>query len=303
MRARLARILALGIVLAAGCVTEEKTSSTTSWLPRFRPFQGPVGPDVVQMEVAVIERPVGDAYIDDELWQVADERVISPERKALMEEGGLRVGQVSGLMTPPGLLSLLTSKKACADPRLRRVRTGQVVPLAIGPEMPTCRFGLRRAGDWQTFDLHKAQCRITIAPSLGHDGQTTLAFTPQIIHGDSVQTFKVADDRSGLLMVSQRPTETFTELAWEARLGPNEYLIIGGRYDRPGTFGHECFVRVDDAAPVQRLLVVRTGPLERPGPGLSTGPLDDAVSASGRAPGPAPLALQASDSSVRGASP
>jgi hypothetical protein len=70
-------------------------------------------------------------------------------------------------------------------------------------------------------------------------------------------TYRPAEDRSGWLMDTRRPKEDFTVFSWEATLAPNEYLVIGGRYDKPETLGHQCFVRSEEATPVQRLLVIR----------------------------------------------
>jgi hypothetical protein len=75
--------------------------------------------------------------------------------------------------------------------------------------------------------------------------------------------YRPADDHSGWLMDNQRPAEDYTALSWEASLAPSEYLVIGGRYDRPDTLGHQCFVRPDETVPVQRLLVIRSRPQQR----------------------------------------
>ena len=71
--------LAIWLVIALGCTAGPPIKST-SWL---HPFAAPSGPDVIAMDVSVIERPLGDRYLNDELWSLADEQVIPLERKAL----------------------------------------------------------------------------------------------------------------------------------------------------------------------------------------------------------------------------
>ena len=76
MRQRLMLVVALGVACALGCTPIDKVSST-SWLPHRHPFQGPTGPDVVEIRVALIEVRPGEAewkYVNDDLWQLADEK-------------------------------------------------------------------------------------------------------------------------------------------------------------------------------------------------------------------------------------
>src|SRR5437870_10332225 len=111
MRPERALVWGLLAGLLAGCATGTPAPAT-SWLRRFQQLDIPTGPDVVNMEVVLLERPVGDSYLDHELWQTADEQVVPLERKAVLEENGFRVGQIGG-QTPVGLQALLTSERSC----------------------------------------------------------------------------------------------------------------------------------------------------------------------------------------------
>src|SRR5438874_10295226 len=97
MRRRLALMMALGVVWAAGCAPVEAVRSSTSWLPRPRLFRGPAGPDVVQVRVALLECPPGEAewrYLTGDLWQMADESFIDLDRRQAMTDSGFRAGKV-----------------------------------------------------------------------------------------------------------------------------------------------------------------------------------------------------------------
>src|SRR5436305_7184312 len=89
-------LLGLLAVPLLGCAADGPVRST-SWLERLRPFHGPVGPDVVQMDVALLERPVGDPALNQGLWALADEQVIALEQKGVLEDNGFRVAQVGGI--------------------------------------------------------------------------------------------------------------------------------------------------------------------------------------------------------------
>ena len=79
-------VVGLLIVWLAGCTAEEPLRSV-SLLDELRAFQGPTGPDVVQMDVALVEQPAGDAEcINGDLWILADEQAVPLERKALLED-------------------------------------------------------------------------------------------------------------------------------------------------------------------------------------------------------------------------
>src|SRR5262249_48061548 len=121
---------ALGLALLtgalAGCFTGRGERSLTRAASQ-RPFEGPTGADGVQLQGAVVERPLGDRFLNFELWELGDEQGVNLERKPVLEENGFRVCQIGGL-PPAGLQALLTSPRSCPDPRLVRGRAGEPAP-------------------------------------------------------------------------------------------------------------------------------------------------------------------------------
>jgi hypothetical protein len=286
------RGLALGLLagLFVGCVTNKPEVSVS----RRQPFQGPAGPDVVQMEMALIEQPAGDRFLNQDLWPLADEQVVGLEQKGVLEENGFHVAQIGGI-PPPHLQELLTSTSSCANPRLCQMHSGKSKAILLGTTRPQCRFQLRDGGEPRSVSLEQALCTLVVVPTLLEDGRTRLQFTPQILHGESALLPCPAADGSGWVLQEQRPTETYPALGWEVVLGPNEFVVVGGRYEQPASLGHECFIDCDNPPPVQRLLVIRAGPPAGQPPG-ETSPEEGAF---GKV---APLALQAGYSTVRGSS-
>ena len=256
MRHRRALLLGLLAGLLTGCATVQPVTSV-SWLNRLRMFQGPTGPDVVQMDVALVERPLGDSYINDDLWVDVDEHVVPLECKALLEQNGFRVGQIGGI-TPAGLQSLLTSGRCCANPRRLVLRADNSATLVIGPRIPACQFEIRGTRETAAVDLGNAECILSVVPTLTNDGRVRLRFTPQVRHGEGVLAPRPATDRSGWVLQKHRPVENYGELTFELTLAANQYLVVGGRVDQQKTLGQRSFVRPDEPVPVQRLLVVRT---------------------------------------------
>jgi hypothetical protein len=294
MRAGRALVLGLLAGLLAGCATGTSTHSG-SWLERFRPTQFlPTGPDVVQMEVVLLERPVGDPYINQEVWQLADEQIVPLERKAVLEKNGFRVGQIGGL-TPGGLQNLLASNRSCADPRRHYIRAGNPRLLGLGPQTRQCRFRLDLEEQATESAFEQALCGVSVLPTLADKGALNLQFTPEIDYGVAQFQAEPSAEESGFQFQHKRPTKTFPALSWELNVSPNQYIIIGAKADRYDSLGTQCFIRRDEPSPVQRLLVLRAW--RGAASGEESPWAEDNLSST---PRPAPLALQAGWTTARG---
>jgi hypothetical protein len=247
-----------------------------------------MGADVIQMDVALIERPVGDRYLNQDLWNLTDEQIVAPGRMAALEDNGLKVGQLGGI-PPAGLQTLLTSEHTCINPRRITLRSGHSYDLLLGPPHQHLRFQTEKDGEPTDVVLNQAQCVLVVTPTLTDDGRTMLRLTPQVRHGEVQHLPRPAADLSGWVLQAQQATENYADWTVEVPLATNEYVVMGGRGDRPASFGHQCFVRRDEATPVQRLLVIRTA---RVPPSVASGSTSGAEQeASGRsAP---PIAMQA----------
>jgi hypothetical protein len=259
MRRRLALMVALGVVWAVGCTPVETVQSTTSWLPRRRLFQGPSGPDVVQVRLALLECPPGQVewrYVNGDLWQLADESLIDEDRRQAMNESGFRVGKV-GTQPPAKLLDLLTSQHFNPEPRELSFRAGDPKALTLGPTLRQCRYQLTRDGDPIVVDA--ADCQLAVVATRGTDGKTMLRLTPQVVHGVARNEYQVDQKAGSFVSLPERPTETYAQMGWEAELAVNEYLIVGCNNKRTESLGYQFFVRPDEEPPVQRLLVIKMG--------------------------------------------
>ena len=257
------RVLAWALLglTAAGCATGEPARHV-SWLERFYPFRGAAAADMVLMDTALIECPVGDPFIDKELWLLLDEQAIPFERKSVLQENGFRVGQVAGT-TPAGLQALLTSDKANSNARRLTLHSGKPALVAVGPPRNSGSFQMDRGGGKETVSFERPQFQFDVIPSLTPEGTVRLQFTPQVQHGKAVLIPGVAEDRSGWALKEQRPTETSPALQFEVTLAGNQYVVVGGYCERTESVGYQTFVRDDEPAPVQRLLVIRACPAGR----------------------------------------
>jgi hypothetical protein len=243
------------LALLAGCATQQ-AARPGALAERLRGPQA-LPPDAVQMEVAIIERPLGDPYLNKELWTFTDEQVVDLERRAALDENGFRVGQVVG-MTPSGLQALLTSERSCLNPRRYLLASGRSATVVLGPVVAHRQFEVVQDGNTAELTLDQAQFGMVVVLTLTADGRTRLHLTPQVEYGENLPDFRVAPDGSGYMMEIKRPCKTFAALSWDVTLAPNQFLLLGTRLDQPQKLGGQAFLQPDTPAPVQRLLVVRT---------------------------------------------
>ncbi len=250
------RSLLLLVVFLAGCFTPDIASRGV--MDRLRAVGGPVGPDVVILDVAEIEQPPDDEYIDRELWTVLDEQVVGLEHKAAMDENGIRAGVAGGL--PPGKLqALLITDRSCPDPHRITTRNGTAKLLPLGPVRDEAAFELKLNSEASTVKLTSAQFGLTITPGRTDDGRVRLTLLPQVQHGGRTLRLQPLDG-DGWSLGGAKAVEKYSGLSFDVTLSPQDYLVIGTRYGQASTLGHGMFVVPIGAKVVQRLLVIRARP-------------------------------------------
>jgi hypothetical protein len=254
----------LALVLACGCVwpgAPRPDGPTTA----LKPLAGPQGVDAVGLQVAVLEVPVGDRYVNGGMWATIDEQVVALDRKAALDDNGFRIGLVGP--RPDGFDDLLNSPRANPEGHTRwvQMRAGRPRLLPLGGPRSICQFGIVADGSparARTFE--HAQCAVQVTPTLTPDGGVTLAFVPLVQHGTRSPWSAPIDGDD-----ASRPAERFPALGWDVTLGAKDLVVVGSRFGKSGTLGHACFVDADAARPVQRLLVIQAVRPANPEAGVS----------------------------------
>jgi hypothetical protein len=279
-----------------GCLSPKPEPSVSLFDPQ-QPFAGPAGEDLVVMDVAVIERPYGDAYLNHELWTDVNEQAVGFEEKVVLEANGFRIGQVGGLLPPGKLQDLLLSRRSCHANRIQ-LHAGHYTPTPLGGAQAHCRYRIRRDGQEVVMDLPNAQAVLDVTPTLAGENQTQLQFTPRLKYGEVKSIVHALQDPAGPLRwerLEQQEEEVYPWLKWSVTVATGEYVVIGTDVDKVDTLGQRFFESSDEGPntiPVQRLLVLRATHAPQP-----ASPAGEQASRS------VPLALRASWSAVRGRSP
>jgi hypothetical protein len=245
----------------------------------------PVDPNLITIETALIERPLGDSYIGRELWQDTDELLVGFEQRQILQENGLRVGQLVG-PPPVGFQTLLLSPRCCSNPARLVVPNGRMIPQYLGPIRQHASFEVASAAGKIELEADQVRFGFEVVPTLTNDGRTRLTFTPTVETGEKLLPFQASPEQSSWVLRIERPSRKFEELTWEVTLAPGEYVVVGCLLERRGSLGESAFVEEDAAVPTQRLLVIRTNRACTPTSDLAA----DEPMRTGRA---TPLAVQA----------
>jgi hypothetical protein len=272
--------------LLAGCVggcTGPSHSQGPTWSECVRAGT-PVDPNILILETALVERPLGDPYLSDELWRDTDELFVGLEQHEALKENGLRVAQLIG-NPPVGFQALLLSPRCCANPERLYIPAGKTIAQYVGPVRPHCTFSVQLDTGKSELQADQARFGFDVRAILTSDGRTELAFTPKVETGENLLPFRASPESSVWEYRLERPSRTYPQLGWTATLAPGQFLVVGCRPEQQDSLGRTAFVQEDERSAVQRLLVIRTNRATSTAGEL--GP-DDLLRA-----GPAPLALQA----------
>lgn len=252
-------IVLLLLTSQAGCVgTEDRVR--TGWLKRFQ--DQTITPDLALIEVALIERPFGDDYINGELWKHADELIAAKDGtvdlrlQSALENNGFRLGQLVGA-NPHGFQQLLLSKRHCANPQAMIFPAGKPVTIFLGPIVPQSTYDFVEDSRRAEVALDQARFCFDVTAAFKSDGRTTLRFTPKVEHGEQAFPFQAVPERSRWELNIGKAAKSYPDLSWEVTLGVNQYLVIGGRPERERSIGQSAFMQYDESAASQRLLVIR----------------------------------------------
>jgi hypothetical protein len=242
-----------------GCLSSDPEQAS-ELMDRLPWTSGTLRPDSALLDFAVVEQPLGEAFLNEELWRSTDNQVVGLETKPILDDNGFWVGQVIG-MNPAKLQELIESTRYCVTSRRQILSSDMPTVIALGSISSHCSFRLRTERGDKEIECDQAEFTLVIVPSLTNDGRTRLKFTPQILYGSAKPDVQVSPDRTGFLYERKRPSKSFEDLSWTVTLAPNQYLVVGTHFDQnakdevPLSLGNECFLQDNGR---QRLLVIRT---------------------------------------------
>jgi len=252
---------------AVGCVTHRDRPPAVD--PIARSLSPAVPAEGIYLESVILERPIGDRFLDRDLWAAALP-VGGQEARILLAENGLRAGVLTGSL-PQRFQTLLESESEAFNGRglTFAMRKDEVLP-TNGPH-EECKFGLLTdvaLGDKRTrITLPRARCGVMVRPEAMADDRVRVACEPQIQYGEREEYLRPSADVTAWVKSEEVPLKPFPMLAFDVPLGRNDYLVIGWSANQPDTIGAALFGVSANGQARQRVLVVRARQLN---PGAPT---------------------------------
>jgi hypothetical protein len=246
-------LLPLLLLGPCGCVWLDAPPTTMTQSMRPAPQ---VEPGMIQIDAHLIQRPLGDAFLDEDIWKQTDELFLPLAAKELLNRNGIRVGQVVG-MAPSKLQELARSPRWCLDPRRRVLPSGESFRQVLSPVLHDCPIELITATRRETLHFDQAKFLVEVTARTDKDQRTRLTFTPKIETGENYMPYMPSSADGGWKLSLERPTKALKELSWEMSLAPGAVVLLGGLATKDRTAGRMAFVQEGEDGAVQRLLVLR----------------------------------------------
>jgi hypothetical protein len=238
----------------SGCLWPEEVERS-SFMKRFQ--EKTISPDHALIEIAILECPIRDEYINEQIWKRVDELIVADsDRRGALDENGFRVGQLVGPM-PSELQEKLLDKQCCANPRAMIFAADRTMPIMLGSLLPESAYDIVRQKRRTEVSLDQVRYGLDVTAQFTSDGKTKLTFIPSVENGEAILPFEAMPDRQRWEMRTGRASLKYPELSWDVTLAPNQYFIAGTRIERERTLGQASFIQIGGAASVQRLLVIR----------------------------------------------
>jgi hypothetical protein len=209
------------------------------------------------VQSVLLEQPIGDDFLDRELWESA-RPVGEPETRVLHAENGLRAGILSGTL-PQRFQDLIDSDAETVAPNEMSFNERKEAVVATAGPVDPCRFALLAdlAGAPKTVEFKQARCGVLVRPRVEEGGRVAIYCEPQIQHGERRDRYRPNEDGTGFVKTEEMPLEAFPKLGFDATLGPGDCLVIGWNAEQVETLGQALFSAEINNRPRQRVLVVR----------------------------------------------
>lgn len=241
---------------ACGCVT--RTERAPASAAALRALDPVVGTNGIYLESVLIERPLGDAFLDRDLW-AAGVPVGTPEGAALLAENGLRAAVLRGNV-PDKFRKLLDSEADTLGAKASTFgqRADDVVPTSS--TIAKCKFDLLPdlAAPRAPVELERARFGVRVRPERTADGRVRVSCEPEVQYGERKLRFRPTDDSTGFVTAEELPVVRYAKFAFDAHLAPGDFLIVGWSAEQPNTLGAALFAAEADSGPRQRVLVIRS---------------------------------------------
>lgn len=243
-------------------------SNAESKLPGLK-----IPPDSMELEVLVVERPVGDRLLGDFLWKEVDTNLnMEPGEQRDLQRNGFQVG-VAGAHPPVALQQLLEMRAKPIEGEIATVqdddqrlhgsrfyrRSGEEVEIQIND---TPHVGLKfnlfanhGSKDPTVKEFVDARCKYRVTVKREQRGWARLDFIPEVHYG--VDQLRPAPGANDWELKSQSNIDKLLPQRFTVILNTGDMVLVTGNPTASGTVGHRFFTGPEGQDGVQRMLIIR----------------------------------------------
>ena len=239
-----------GLLIVAGCALDKPGDRPQGVFNRIGGHGGQlIEPKRCLIKVVILNRPFNDPAINEVVWRVADEQVISPKERHALEANGLRIGRIIGEL-PQELESILNDggrQNPKVVPVNLLVESGDRQQLvSISEAVEQVSLLVNRDNRVSGKDYKTASGYFRVIPRHHGAHGVSVRLTPEIHHGPVQRTFPALPNTGGfapqeLSIRDAQQEEAIHELSVDVMLEPGEVAVIGCRPEIQRSLGSFLF--------------------------------------------------------------
>jgi hypothetical protein len=209
-----------------------------------------IEPKRCALKVLILPRPLHDKAVETAVWSAADEQVLAPETRRVLQANGLRVGVITGGLPADVETAVNAPPPDRIDPAEFNLPDGDNTLVSLIESAPQASLLLNRDGRAFGRDYKDASGWFRVTAT--QDGATGVAlrFVPEVHHGPVQRRFDSLPNGGGnalnpmqFMVKDGQQEETLRDLAATLTLQPGQVAAIGCDPDRRGSLGYFLFTQ------------------------------------------------------------
>ncbi len=238
-----------GLLIVAGCALDKPGNRPQQIFNRIGGHGGQIiEPKRCLIRVVILSRPFNEPAINEVVWRVADEQIISPAQRRALEANGLRIGRIIGEL--PEELETILKEGGPQSPKVMPsnllLESGEQNLIEVSQAVDQASLLISRDNRVTGRDYESASGYFRVTPRHYGAHGVSLRLVPEIRHGPLQRSFPALPTTPGfapqeLSIRDGQQEETIRDLTVDLELEPGQVAVIGCRPESQGSLGSFLF--------------------------------------------------------------
>ena len=238
------------LLIVVGCALDKDGVQPGKTFARIGGHAGEMlEPKQCLLKVAIISRAFGDPAINEAVWKVADEQIISPRERHAWEVNGLRLGRILGEL-PLELEAIMsdTTSHQKVSPTNFMVPSGEPTLIKISDPVDEATVLVNRDDRIWGNDRKEVSGYFRATPQHEAANNVSLRLVPEVHHGPIKRTFQTVPNAAAIgaqqfQINNGQEEDTFRELSTSLVLEPGQVAVLGCRPELKRSLGTLFFTQ------------------------------------------------------------